>query len=389
MLEEFQGMIQEQAEQQLTQDITQLSVSISQQWFLICDKLIKQGNQLNEKIAKYSIENPELALDIAEDVLAQLPVAVLALNEFGKVAYCNQQAKQLLDADLIGAVWTSVVTEKFNADPDRLGRTGLKNGKIIHISTQAMTKFPGQLITLTDITRDAELEQRLEHLQRLGAMGEMAASLAHQIRTPLAAALLYASHLSSDDLDNEKRKKFVQKTVSRLKHIETQIKDMLSYAKGVSTEFETVYIDELINEILQGAEVSIAQSKSKLVVKEFHKIVKIKCHHDALVGAIQNCIMNAIEAVGHHAHIELICETADNHWINLIVSDESGGIPAHLQQQVLQPFFTTRREGTGLGLSVAKAICETHGGELWLKSTPGVGTQVGFKLPLLQGDAAW
>ncbi len=374
--------MRQDTDMEIVGNISKLSVGMTQSWFVICDRITQQVNHLNEKM-KSLTPTPKIEAAPANSILANLPVAVLVLNNMGVITYHNQQTHALFGEVLVGLPWSEVVSEKFKADTDQLGRTRLENGRIIHISTQSIKETPGQMITLTDITKDSELEEQLERMQRLSSMGQMAASLAHQIRTPLTAALLYANHLDADEIAEEKRHKFASKTVSRLKHIEVQVQEMLAFVKGTSTQFDTITLDYILDAIEQGAEAAVEQSRSRLSVHRALHNIKLKANPDALVSAMQNCIMNAIEACSGEANIDIICELAENNYLNVIVADQSGGIPKNLQQQVIEPFFTTRSQGTGLGLAVAKVVCEAHGGSLWLKSLPDVGTQVGFYLPIL------
>lgn len=129
-----------------------------------------------------------------------LPAGVIILSETGLVEQANQIAIDLLEEPLIGESWLSVIHRSFNPKADDGHEISLRNGRLVKLETTALTPEPGQLVVLTDMTNTRLLQARLSQFKQLSVLGKMMASLAHQIRTPLSAAMLYAANLANHSL---------------------------------------------------------------------------------------------------------------------------------------------------------------------------------------------
>ncbi|WP_446539680.1 histidine kinase dimerization/phospho-acceptor domain-containing protein [Shewanella surugensis] len=121
-----------------------------------------------------------------------------------------------LVASLVGKSWRQVIKQAFLPKNDDGYEVSLRSGRRVSIAIRPLTPEPGQLIVLTDLTETRQLQKNVSHLQRLSALGKMVATLAHQIRTPLAAAILYAENLSHNNIGSEIRERFQQKLMDRL-----------------------------------------------------------------------------------------------------------------------------------------------------------------------------
>lgn len=237
-----------------------------------------------------------------------------------------------------------------------------------------------QVTQLTAELADANAEtQRLraeaERNERLAAMGEMAAQLAHQLRTPLAAALLYAGNLENPDLPEASRLVIAQKTVARLKHLERLIQDMLLFARGEVLGRENFALGELMAELAltfeplarsRGVEFRVAAVDTEAILTGNRK---------AIAGALTNLLENGLQAVDpEKGQIVLAVQRTETHWL-FSVKDNGRGMEPDVVARLFQPFFTTRNEGTGLGLAIARGVARAHGGGIDVVSSPGAGTE--------------
>lgn len=329
------------------------------------------------------LHNEKKTSEQLQIILQRLPAGILVLDSAGVVVQANPVAEELLGPSLCGEKWFDIIGREIVAELDNGCQLQLSRGAIVTIATQSLVKIPGQLVLINDMTQTVRLQKRLEHYQRLSTLGKMAASLAHQIRTPLSTALLYAKHLSSSFENNsmETESRFSKKVVDQLLHIEAQIRDMLIFAKGEQTEFKKISLESLCESVQSIVEERIKSSQSNFKMINNAEKTMLYANLPILVGAIQNCINNAIDAKGDGANILFCAEQSTGNKINLVVMDDGPGIPEELQDKVFEPFFTTRSQGTGLGLAVAKIVAESHGGNLWLSSKNGDGTKIGFCLP--------
>jgi two-component system sensor histidine kinase FlrB len=228
------------------------------------------------------------------------------------------------------------------------------------------------------------LREEAERNKRLAAMGEMAAQLAHQLRTPLAAALLYAGNLENPELPEVSRLSIAQKTVGRLKHLERLIQDTLLFARGEVLGRDTFPVEELFVELAHTFE-PLARSRGV----EFHMdaaagAARLTGNRKALTGALTNLLENALQAVDavDAGRVTLAARHGGEHLI-LTVADNGGGMAPDVVARLFEPFFTTRSDGTGLGLAIARGVARAHGGGIDVSSVPGVGTEFIITLPLV------
>jgi two-component system sensor histidine kinase FlrB len=220
------------------------------------------------------------------------------------------------------------------------------------------------------------LREQAERNARLAAMGEMAAQLAHQLRTPLAAALLYAGNLENPELPEASRIGIAQKTVGRLKHLERLIQDMLLFARGEVLGRETFELADLLRELAHTFEPLARNRGIAFDLTEVEGGLTITGNRKALVGALTNLLENAMQAVGKRpsAKVGLGVTALESQFV-FKVSDNGRGMAADVVARLFEPFFTTRTEGTGLGLAIARGVARAHGGGIDVASEPGVGTE--------------
>lgn len=227
------------------------------------------------------------------------------------------------------------------------------------------------------------LREAAERNKRLAAMGEMAAQLAHQLRTPLAAALLYAGNLEIPDLPEASRLSIAQKTVGRLKHLERLIQDTLLFARGEVLGRETFPVAELFTELAHTFE-PLARSRGvEFRIEPLAGDVLLTGNRKALAGALTNLLENALQAVDAAAAGRVsLAGRRSGESIALVVADNGRGMPPDVVSRLFEPFFTTRSDGTGLGLAIARGVARAHGGGIDVLSEPGVGTEFIITLPL-------
>lgn len=219
------------------------------------------------------------------------------------------------------------------------------------------------------------LREQAERNARLAAMGEMAAQLAHQLRTPLAAALLYAGNLENPELPAALRIGIAQKTVGRLKHLERLIQDMLLFARGEVLGRESFMVDDLFGELAHTFEPLARARGIAFTPLPAPAGFAITGNRKALTGALTNLLENAFQAVSDSpAGTVGLGVTVGDDSVTFTVRDNGRGMAPDIVTRLFEPFFTTRAEGTGLGLAIARGVARAHGGGIDVTSAPGVGT---------------
>ncbi|KAA0876601.1 sensor histidine kinase [Nitrincola tapanii] len=312
-----------------------------------------------------------------------MPTGFLVIDNRGRVIDANPAAQEVLGTELLNRPWLDIIQSCFAPRPDDGHEVSLKNGRRVSLATQALPDEPGQVVFITDQTQTRDLQARLAQYQRLSEMGRMMASLAHQIRTPLSAALIYATHLMSDELNDEQRVRFAGKVKSRLTHLEQQVRDMLIFARGETRLEDRVHADTLLLRIEDLLDQPLVQHDADCDFIPATENCLIQCNLEALLGAILNLVNNALQASGQGAQIQIRLFCAEDR-LHICVEDRGPGMDAQALQKAQEPFYTTKSHGTGLGLAIAQVVAQAHHGDFYLNSTPGLGTQACLSLPCIE-----
>ena len=318
-------------------------------------------------------------------LLQALPGGVVVLDGQGRVQECNPAAEDLLGTPLKGQQWRSIINRAFAPRLDDGHEVSLKDGRRLSISTSSLQGESGQILLLKDVTETRLLQDTLARYQRLSSMGYMAATLAHQIRTPAASALLYTSQLTKKPDDPARVTYCADKIRSQLQQIETMVGDMLSYSKGavVQNSEQRFSIDSLIDKV---SIVALAQVEAREGQFDVDLALDgrrcIAGRLDEVVGAVTNIIINAIQACNDEPKIHLAISVQEE-YVALLINDNGPGIPCDIQPTIFDPFVTGRAQGTGLGLAVVKQVVDGLQGQISFETEIGRGTTFKLLLPML------
>jgi two-component system sensor histidine kinase FlrB len=318
-------------------------------------------------------------------IVDNMPAGVVVLDGRGLVAKANQIAIGMLGEPLEGEKWFSVIQRSFRPHQDDGHEVSLKDGRLIKLDITPLAPEPGQLILMTDLTETRRLQKRVAHMQRLSALGKMVASLAHQVRTPLSAAMLYAANLGSKKLPENSRGQFHNKLMSRLKDLENQVNDMLLFAKsGEQQVIDNVSMQQLLAQVKEGADAMVDASHSQLKVSLPEPDITVVGNNTSLASAIQNLIHNSLQVIGQGAQIHLIAERdrINKGFVRISVCDNGPGIDISQSKQLFEPFFTTKSQGTGLGLAVVSSVANAHKGRVEVSNNAQGGACFSMLLPI-------
>ncbi len=324
------------------------------------------------------------AQDLMTEVFAKVPSAIIVIDERGMIKKANASAHTLLgEAQLEGRRWVEVIEAVFRPKRDDGHEISTRDGKRLQVSTMPLTH--GQLVQMTDLTETRALQDKLSHLERLSSLGRMAASLAHQIRTPLSAAMLYAANLGNAKLAQPARQLFQKKLMERLAALESQISDILLFARSGEQTVSRLDAVDLIAETAANLEALTRKHGVSFTAHIGSKPMTILANQSALSGALTNLCVNAIEAGAHAVALTL---SADEQFIYMQVGNDGPVIAPQLRQKIFEPFFTSKSSGTGLGLAVVQAVAKVHQGIVYLESSEEFATIFTLKLPRYQRSAA-
>lgn len=312
-----------------------------------------------------------------------LPGGVIVLDAHGVIVQSNPVARDMLQQPLTGCVWRDLIKACFaprgDSELDLLTYGGLR----VSLATASLDE--GQIILLTDQTETRRLQEQVSRQDKLTAMGKMVSALAHQVRTPLSAAILYANHLCGDSLSEERRQLFAQKLLGRLNHMAEQVKDMLLFVRNELPLNDVTTLSDLENGLQAAMEVPLSASGSQCVWQNAIPNALIRCNREALIGALLNLVNNAVQ--GHASKLKVsFIRTAINGEaaVAIAIADNGPGMSQEQLNAAKEIFFTTKPQGTGLGLTIVQSVARAHGGQFKLQSKVGRGTCGILTMPLVE-----
>lgn len=334
-------------------------------------------------------------------LMGALPAGVLVVDRGGRVVQANRAAEGLFGAGLSGQAWTALAAQMQASGtpgeytlPARSGAAPDADLRRVALSESELESGDERILLVHDITDTHRMRLTAERNERLAAMGEMVAGLAHQLRTPLAAALLYTGNLRHPELDPMQRTMVADRALERLRYLERLIRDMLLFARGDSAGRQRFAVCELVAELAHTLE-PLARARQVVFATDCGCAdAEIVGDRKALGGALTNLLENGIQACetgGRLACEVVLCDASDSGIggpaVRFAVRDSGRGIAPELQERLFEPFFTTRAEGTGLGLAIARGVARAHGGDITLRSAPGQGAEFILTVPLAAGGA--
>jgi two-component system sensor histidine kinase FlrB len=362
---------------QVSHELTQAYMALQARVESLTSELAVANGELRRQYQEKEALSERLSL-----LLNALPAGVVVLDSAARVGEANPAARQMFGDAVLGGEWSRVQAELIATEaPDEW----LLGARRVSIAESPLDSAGGRLLLVHDITAAHALKANAERNQRLAAMGEMAASLAHQLRTPLATALLYSANLAQPDLSETARTRFAGKAAEQLRRLERLIQDVLLFTRGESLGRDRIELRSLLDEAAQTIAPLCAERGVRFVptleVGDFIMTGSRK----ALAGALINLLENALQACEASppgdGQVTLAAQV-DQGLVSVSVRDSGVGMSAETQARIFEPFFTTRGQGTGLGLAIALGVARAHGGRISVQSQPGAGSEFILALPV-------
>jgi two-component system sensor histidine kinase FlrB len=335
--------------------------SVSEQLTSAFDTLRNQVASLRAELGEAYADKAQLAARLGA-LVRGLPGGVLVLDSRARIEECNPAACQLLGEPLLAQSFDAALT-RAAASITPGEHTELRSGRFINISRRHLAGG-GEVVLLTDVTEAHLMQLVVRRQQRLLTMGELAAGLAHQIRTPLATALLYASQMTLPDRTPADLGRCAERTVGSLKQLDCLVNDMLAFAHGGAAR-ERVSVSALLEQVAQWLRPALRQG-ARLTIRTQAPDLTVRANAPSLVSAVLNLATNALQAADRDLELELLARRSPEGRAEIVVSDNGPGIPAALREKIFEPFFTTRVRGNGIGLAIVKSVVESHGGSVRL-----------------------
>ena len=249
-------------------ELASLRTQLSQNKVMLARTLqYKQSNIGGVNLLEEKIKNSNNA-QMADQLIEMMPTGLVMLDGDGVVVKINKVARGLLDEPILGQPWFSVIARSFKPRADDWHEVSLKDGRRVKLEIANLGEQPGQLIMITDLTETRLLQDKVGQMQRLSSLGRMVSTLAHQIRTPLSAAMLYSANLSNKKISDESRHSFQDKLNSRLHDLEQQVNDMLLFSKSGSEQVvKSLLVNELIDDTIKSMDALIVKADAQVNIR--------------------------------------------------------------------------------------------------------------------------
>jgi signal transduction histidine kinase len=240
---------------------------------------------------------------------------------------------------------------------------------------------------------EAYHQQRLAHAERLASLGELAASVAHEIKNPLAGIAGAVRILAEDMPAADPRKEVMSEILAQIRRLDGTVHELLAFARPTRAEIGPCDLHHVLDRVL----LMLAEDPSAAnvrVVREYQSdLPTVSADGRLLEQVFFNVLLNAVQAMGGRGTITLRTNLPGPGavWtdgarlgphVEVRLTDSGPGIPAHLLREIFTPFFTTKPRGIGLGLAITRRIVEQHGGRIGVENVPSQGAMFRICLPL-------
>jgi len=360
----------------------------SKSWEQAYSLLQKQIAELNSEL---EWKNSELAMtsEYLSNLLESISDGVIAvdlndiINRFNRSATIISGYKS---SEVIGKTFSEIFHRPFliTDSDENTYQLQTKTGRLIPITerdsliTDAQGEIIGRVKVFQDLSEILELRAHIQHKERLAVIGEMAATIAHEIRNPLGGIRGFTSFLAQDLSSDDPRQRFVKKIMQGIQSLEHIINDLLEYTRPIELKREKKPLSELIGASLEF--LSYDKKKIVILVRCPPKII-IDLDFARMKQVISNIVLNSIQSINDKGEIQIIGEVEDK-FARIEIKDNGCGIKPEILPKIFSPFTTTKEKGTGLGLALCAKIIEAHGGQIKADSTVGVGTKVTIWIPI-------
>jgi len=334
--------------------------------------------------------------------------AILTLDARDRVTSWNKGAEAIFgytEEEMLGQSLQILLPPHLSGkkELEKISRISRKEGFLRSYQTQRMTK-DGQLIdviftrnaikdpegkligfssVLKDVTEQKLLDRHLAQMEKLSAIGELTAGLAHEIKNPLAG-IKGAIEIIRDSLaEDHPHRTILVEVLSEVRRIDRSVMNLLSYSKPRNPDFVRTDLVELFKEVLSFLKKLADSKKISLGLQHTGNIPFLIGDENELKQLFMNMILNSVEAIERDGNVTVKIKSLSDSKIHVEVTDDGPGISKDKLNKIFHPFFTTKKHGTGLGLATCKRIVLNHGGQITVESELGKGARFIIELPLI------
>lgn len=375
------------------------------------DSLNNELEETNRQLQN-SLEEKERVTSYLQNILECLGTGVIAVDPANQVTHCNAAAAEMLGFDIetiLGADAERTLGESSalldltvrtgqSVDQERVLRTSEGSEFPVRFKTACLTDADNEVIgglgIFEDITQIRELTDKANRFSTLTALGEMSATVAHEIRNPLGGIGGFADVLSRKLDRDDPRRQLVARIVEGIDRLNGVVSNLLNYTRSAQLTTRPVNFVEVIEDCLGFFEIDAGARAQEIEIRRQYESEEIACQVDPeqIQQIVLNLLHNAVQAIPGTGWIRAEISTCQDGeplgngiappYLIFSVADSGVGMNEEVQSKLFRPFFTTKEDGNGLGLATAKKIIEAHGGAMLVESTLGEGTKFDVIIPL-------
>ena len=369
------------------------------------------------KAADRSLDDPLITTDgFYRDLVWNLRNGVLAVTRDGRIAVMNEVAYRILGLKPrttdIGRPFTQVLKEQpdvlrivagaFDLShlPNRAELRLKSTGKVIGYTLSQVLdprgRMTGATLFFKDLTRVEQIEERERLRDRLAALGEMAAAIAHEVKNPLAGIEVLAGVLKRQLPESEDAQSILRDIIKEAQMANAIVVEVLDFVRPIRLQVERISVADVCRDAISMAESHVPRRDVQVVVALPEDLAPIQGDPHQLRQLFTNLLTNAFEAMGGRGRVvihatelpveeEPIAQGADSSAVPMIqieVTDDGPGMPADVMERIFSPFFTTKPQGSGLGLAIVRKIVDAHDGRIDVSARAEGGTRFGVTLPM-------
>jgi signal transduction histidine kinase len=334
---------------------------------------------------------------------------VLAITRAGNVALLNEEGYRIFGVEPHPDDLGKPVAEVLKAHPEVVrqllsafdlhmlpnrAETRLRpSGKVVGYTLAFVQDDEGEIAGVAmffkDLTRVEQVEERERLRDRLAAVGEMAAAIAHEVKNPLAGIEVMAGLLRRKIADIPDAQAVLTNIIEEAKMANAIVQEVLEFVRPIRLQVEHTGIAEALHAAVQLADTKAARGSIAVDVKVPEELPQIQADHHQLTQLFTNLLINAYEAMDGRGRVAIAaCRVLQDDGgegreaVRIELQDNGPGMPPDVAEHVFDPFFTTKAQGSGLGLAIVRKIVDAHDGQIDLRTSAGSGTLIRVTLPV-------
>jgi len=372
--------------------------------------------QTNLKLRESLVEKDKVT-NYLNNILESLTSGVLVVNLEEKITLFNRAAEEItgykadevLNRPYVEIMGKEVDPQSTPVHTLRAGISHLNEEK--EVLTKLQTKIPlgystsllqdsegnllGAVEVFFDLSKIKKLEEEIARVRTLAALGEMAATVAHEVKNPLGGISGFADLLYRDIEEGDPRKNYVKKVIEGVDILNRIVMNLLDYTRSIKLDVRPTDFVKFLDEVVGFFEMDILREKKNIKIERLYPGMRCNCLLDSekFKQVVLNLLYNASQALPDGGLIQLsagleskemenkIPDSTVGQMVSLKIKDNGIGMSEEVKNKLFTPFFTTKEKGTGLGLSTVKKIVQAHKGEIEVDSKLGKGTTVTIFIP--------